>query len=81
MAKRCGCRRNSGRLAGNVVREGPATAVRAEEETMPMCRYVNSVGRSFGCSNMERQLCQISQMLDQQSRMLAELLREVREQR
>lgn len=47
---------------------------------MPMCRYVNSVGRSFGCSNMERQLCQISQMLDQQGRMLAELLREVREQ-
>lgn len=81
MAKRCGCRRNGGRPAGNAVREEPATEVRAEEETMPMCRYVNSVGRSFGCNNMERQLCQISQMLDQQGRMLAELLREVREQR
>ena len=80
MATRRGCRRNGSRPAGKAVREEPETAVQAAEETMPMCRYVNSVGRSFGCSNMERQLCQISQMMDQQGRMLAELLREVREQ-
>ncbi len=77
MAKRRGCRRTVGRIAGCPVQEETGPVVQTAEE-MPMCRYVNTVGRSFGCSSMERQLCQISQMLDEQSRVLAELLREVR---
>ena len=80
MARRGGCRRNGGRAAGCMVQEDERAAVRAEEE-MPMCRHVNSIGRSTDCCCMERQLCLISQILDEQNRMLAQILREIGEQR
>lgn len=79
MAQRRGCRRNVGRTAVCAAQEETGTAIRAVEE-MPMCRHVNTIDRRNDCCCMERQLCQISQMLDAQGRMLAELLQEVRGQ-
>ncbi|MBE6973347.1 MAG: hypothetical protein E7440_05655 [Ruminococcaceae bacterium] len=77
MAKRRGYRRTVGRTAGCAVQEETGESTQVVEE-MPMCRHVNSIGRDLGCSNIEWQLCRVSQLLDEQSRVLAELLQEVR---
>lgn len=58
------------------------TRSRAAEErevpqTMPMCRHVNSVFSNGG--SMERQLCDIQRMMNQQTALLMELLQAVRE--
>lgn len=79
MARRNGCRRNTGSTARCAVQEETGVAVRGAEE-MPMCRHVNPIGRSVDYCCLERQLYQIRQMLDEQGRVLAELLQTVREQ-
>jgi len=79
MAKGSGCRRNCSRAAERAAQEETGTAVRTVEE-MPMCRHANLIRTGVESCCMERQLCQIARLLDEQNRMLAELLNTVRGQ-
>lgn len=75
MAGRQRCR-NSGTTAAAQERETGCAQIRGQEE-MSMCRYVNLNRSEMGCSGVEKQLCQTNRMLEEQNRLLAELLRVV----
>ena len=79
MAPRRGNRRTIGRTAECAVREEMGDAVGAAQE-MPMCRHVNPISTGIGCCSVEQQLWELNQVLDYQNKILAELLRAVREQ-
>ena len=78
MAGRQRCR-NSGSTTTAQEREAVCTQSREQEE-MSMCRYVNLNRTAMGCSGVERQLWETNRMLDEQNRLLAELLRVVQGQ-
>lgn len=78
MAGRQRCRNNVGTTTVQE-RETACTQSREQEE-IPMCRYVNLNRFTMGCSGVEKQLCQTNQMLGEQNRLLAELLRAVQGQ-
>ena len=79
MGQRRGCRRTVDRTAEYAVREENGEAIRAEQE-MPMCRHVNQISTGIGRCSVEQQLWELNQVLDYQNKILAELLRAVREQ-
>lgn len=76
MAGRRTCRGTAAACAdgtqGNAVEE-------REGQTMPMCRHVHPIPTHAGCRSIERQLCDIQQLMCAQNRLLSELLQAMRE--
>ena len=73
MAGRRNCR---GTAAARTDGAQTSAAAEREEQTIPMCRHVHSVP-----NGMERQLCELRQLVCEQNRILEEVLRAVQEQR
>ena len=74
--QRCG---NSGGTTTVYKREEIGKQSREQEE-MPMCRHVNRNRGALECSGVERQLWQTNRLLDEQNRLLGQLLRAVQGQ-
>lgn len=77
MAGRGNCRRTTAACTGST--QGREVEEREVQQTMPMCRHVNLTPDRMGGS-MERQLCELRQLMCDQNRLLEELLRVTREQ-
>ena len=76
MAGRGNCR-GTGTACTEGVRAGAAEEREVRLE-MPMCRHVNPLPTG-GCRGVERQLCELQQLMCQQNRLLCELLQAMRE--
>jgi len=77
MAGRGNCRSAAAaRTGGAQVREAEE---REAQQTMQMCRHVNPLPTTGGCRGVERQLCELQQLMCQQNRLLGELLQVMRE--
>jgi len=66
---------------GSVVAEETQARTQHEaREDMPMCRHINPISTTVGCCSVEKQLWELSQILDYQNKILVELLQTMRGQ-
>ena len=77
MAGRGNCHRTGVPSAGEA--QGNTVEKQETQQTMRMCRHVHTMP-AYGGVGVERQLSEVQRLMCEQNRILAELLRAVREQ-